>query len=137
MFDLDVKLSKYFRWKEVLGLPYWKLFMVPNKAQMENLITVCSIADEIRESIIKEPMFITSGLRASSYNGMIDGAKNSAHLYGQALDFFCKHKSADEVRALLEPELERLKIRMEKLPGSDWVHIDIREPGIHGRYFIP
>jgi hypothetical protein len=61
----------------------------------------------------------------------------SAHTLGMAVDFSVATLKADEVRELLKPELERLKIRMEDLPGSTWVHIDTREPGGSGRFFKP
>jgi len=71
---------------------------------------------------------VTSGWRPEGYNKLIGGALNSAHIEGKACDFVVTGIDCDDVREQLEPKLTELGIRMEDLPGANWVHIDIRKP---------
>jgi len=127
---------KYFRWKEVLFLPQWGIHCFPTDIQYLNLIRITQKLDTIRK-YLNQPIHVTSGLRPSKYNELIGGARHSAHKLGQALDFQVRKIKCDRVRELLEPNLDDWNIRMEKKPGSNWIHIDSREPGQSGRYFIP
>jgi len=100
-----------------------------------NLVRVAEKLEEIR-NILGVPLVITSWYRPLHYNHIIGGAKRSAHVEGLAVDFRTKGMSCDRARELLEPLLEDLGIRMERNPGSSWVHIDLRKP-IGERYFLP
>lgn len=115
------------RWREVLHLPRLGLYAHPeNDAVLNNLILVCQKLDRVREILGNEPLIITSGYRPKYYNEKIGGAKTSQHMEGAAVDFVHKSKPADECRSILLPHLDQLKIRMEDLPGSGWVHIDVK-----------
>lgn len=127
---------KYFRWKEVLYLNRWGIHVLPTDVQYLNLIKVCKKADLVR-AYLDTPMTITSALRPTKYNELIGGARFSHHKLGKALDFQCRKIKPDRIRELLEPVLDDFEIRMEDLPGSSWVHIDIAEPGKTGRFFKP
>ena len=71
------------------------------------------------------------------YNRFIGGAKGSAHRIGSAMDWSSKTVgSCDVIRAKLEKKLEELGLRMEKLPGSGWIHND-NMPVVYARYFKP
>jgi len=87
-------------------------------------------------------MKITSGLRPGNYNNWINGAINSMHKVGGALDFqpetFKTLVSLCHARTMIEEFLDVLGLRMEKLPMSNWIHIDTKDPGPEGRrYFVP
>ena len=82
------------------------------------------------------PLRITSWYRPGAYNIEIGGARNSYHTKGLAVDFQPLGMDCDDARKELEPILEKLEIRMEKKPGSNWVHIDLGKVG-YSRYFIP
>ena len=81
-------------------------------------------------------MFITSWWRPKKYNDLIGGAKKSWHITGGACDFTCFGISADKIREILEPYLDDLDLRMEDLPGSNWVHLDDKETD-GARFFRP
>lgn len=132
----NVPGCKNFTWKEVLYLPQWKIHAFPTPAQYQNLIFTVSRLELIRK-YIGLPIQITSGLRPDVYNKLIGGARLSAHVTGDAVDFSIRNLKADRVREILEPILADFEIRMEKLPDSNWVHIDTRAPGVSGRYFYP
>lgn len=130
-----IGLCEHFVWGEVLWLNTWKIHVYPTEDQCSELIKISLKLDWIRKHFNK-PIHVTSGLRPRIYNQEIGGALNSAHIEGKALDFKVSGISADEVRARLLPFLDRLKIRMEDLPGSSWVHIDNR-PRVGNRFFKP
>jgi len=134
--------SVNFKWAEALWLPCWQIYCYPSDAQAQEIIRLAQVMDSVRNRCGAKPVNVTSWLRPLNYNQWptpygVSGAKQSAHCLGQAVDFTIATKTSNEVREILRPELERLKIRMENLPGSHWVHIDRREPGGGGRYFIP
>jgi len=137
--DLDGQVgdAAHFRWKEFLHLPSWEVYCYPTTQQAENLEDIAAALEEIRKILGNLPMKITSGLRPEIYNEYISGSMYSQHRYGSAADFQHASYSPNKVRGLLEPHLNDLGIRMENLPGSSWVHIDHREPGRGGRFFLP
>ena len=138
--DINKKISEYFKWREFLWHPQWGRFIMPTPKEAERLEDLAHKLDKVREHY-DSPVFITSGLRIRSYNEFIGGAEDSAHTYGMAGDLVVKGyeggEGCDLVRADLEPMLEELELRMEDLPGSNWVHLDTRAPGVTGRFFKP
>jgi hypothetical protein len=76
--------------------------------------------------------------RPCAYNLVIQAPEHDVHSMGMAVDFDCNpNMSCDDVKAMLEPQLENLNIRMENNgAGAGWVHIDIH-PVMHARYFNP
>jgi uncharacterized protein YcbK (DUF882 family) len=111
------------------------MYAHPNGIIAHNLIRICNKLQWIRDEL-KRPIFIVSGYRPPVYNTLIRGSKKSAHMTGDAIDFTVHDMSADEVRHRLIPKLIELDVRMEKLPGSSWVHID-HKPVKKKRYFKP
>lgn len=146
MIDLDALIgtSKYFRWKEALWLPTWKIFCYPTPEIHKNIIyTAVNVADPIRD-IFKKPMQIHSWYRPELYNDWdpphgVRGAQQSQHKFGKAIDFSIYTISIDEIHSVLEPRLEKLNIRMERPDGKNRVHIDWKKvlPGedryVHAR----
>lgn len=92
--------------------------------------------ERIRE-LVGGLIHVHSWLRPELYNELVGGANESAHITGCAVDFHASNMNCDKVRERLEKHLIPLGIRMEKNPGSSWVHIDIRPPGPSGRFFSP
>jgi len=130
--------AKHFYWGEFLHLTSWGFAAFPDREQYHNLIKVAGVMDEIRAILGNEPIRVTSGLRPKPYNKLIGGSHFSRHMRGMACDFVHSTMSADLVREALLPYLDDLNIRMENLPGASWTHIDISQPGLHGRrYFKP
>jgi uncharacterized protein YcbK (DUF882 family) len=135
------KIGKYFTVKEALYLPTWGRLANENDgldAKVKaNLIRAFSVMDKIRE-IFGKPVIVHVAYRPRAYNTLIGGATQSAHIFGIAVDFHIAGITCDEARNILKPKLEELKIRMEDLPGSSWVHIDLRQiPSGSRRFFRP
>ena len=63
---------------------------------------------------------------------LVKGKKSvyvSAHVTGNAIDFTCEGKTAEEVREIIKakPLLLPCKVRLEE--DCDWVHIDVYDDG--------
>lgn len=127
----------HIKWGEVLWLPQYRMYAHPtNEQHIANLIDVCKRFEKIRHMLGGHSINISSGYRPGTYNKKIGGAEKSAHREGMALDLVHSKFTADECRDKLLPHLEVLKIRMEDLPGSSWIHIDTKTP-YGARYFKP
>ncbi len=135
----DDQVSKYFTVNDCLYLPHWNRNAIEadglTNSVKGNLIILCNRLDVVRD-FLNMPMTTTVCYRPAAYNAQIGGAKNSQHILGSAMDFTCAQLNADEVRKLLEPKLEEWGLRMENLPGSNWVHLD-QGPVITNRFFKP
>jgi len=129
-----------FKWIEALALREWGWSTYPSDTQKENIIDIAKRLQQIRDHF-KRAIHVRSWLRPIQYNIAIGGAELSAHLDGKAVDFtvdgYQGIGGADSVRSQLERSLCDLGLRMEKTPGSSWIHIDTKEPGLTGRYFTP
>jgi len=139
----EEKISKYFTYKEALWLPRWNRMATEEDGLtseiLDNIKNTAKWMDQVREYFGK-PISVHCWFRPEAYNQLVKGAKTSTHLKGKAVDFDVKGLSCDEVREklLADNKLEQLKIRMENNgQGSNWVHLDDREPGPAGRYFKP
>ena len=126
---------KSFTWYEALYHPQWNVCVIPSIEIEANILHFAPKAQRVRD-FLGMPMLVTSWLRAPKYNRLIGGAEESWHMTGGAMDFRCPLVSADELRDTLYPKLEEFGLRMEDLPGSNWVHIDDKEPG-RARFFRP
>jgi hypothetical protein len=136
------KISKYFTWKDALWLPTWNRMTRSeeiNHSVIDNLIITFHKADDIRE-FFNLPMNIHCAYRPTAYNSLpsIKGAPNSGHVTGMAIDYDINGIVCDVARDRLIAAnfLELNGLRMEKRPGSNWVHNDWKgvPPG-GNRYF--
>lgn len=137
---LDAKVSDHFKVKEAIWLPQWNRLAATKdgltvKVQ-QNLILTFAKMDIVRD-FVNAPIVVHVSFRPTAYNALVKGAKNSAHLYGMAVDFHVKGMDCDTVRKLIVPKLAEWGLRCEDLPGSTWVHLDRRPPGAAGRFFKP
>lgn len=133
-----IKLTDHFTVKEALWLPTWGRLATSadglDEVTKANLVKLFHKMDQIRETLGK-PINVHVSYRPAAYNAQIGGAQHSAHVLGLACDFDAG-EDCDATRATLEPLLEQLGVRMERKPGSGWVHIDLMSPHPN-RYFIP
>lgn len=125
-----------FIWKDALWLSKWKVYAVPSVEQENEIVKIAFKLQQIRD-FFGLAINAVSWLRPTAYNVLIGGATDSAHMYGMAVDFVVENVNCDEIRRQLLPKLDELKIRMEDRPGSNWVHIDNRDPGAGKRFFKP
>ena len=83
------QLSKYTTLQEVIKSNQASVLQIPNipnTEQVANLKLVCTeIFDKVREHFGK-PIGISSAFRSVELNRRINGAKNSQHMEGKALD---------------------------------------------------
>lgn len=133
-------LSKYFSQQEALWLPQWNRLAEKkdglNDKVLANIERMAKVMDEIR-IFFNAPITVVSWYRPPAYNKEIGGAPFSFHREGLAVDFVVHNCTSDNARKLLLPLLTSLKIRMEDLPGSTWVHVDLGMPLNGNRYFKP
>lgn len=146
--DEKALISKHFTVKEALWLPSWKVMHIPSEEEKANILKQAAKMDLIRD-FLGAPINVHCWLRpvlncpdssyhGQDYNAFIGGARNSSHKIGLATDYDASGMDCDTVREQLEPKLDEWEMRMEKKPGSKWVHNDsatLAEGG--NRYFIP
>lgn len=132
----DIKVTPNFTVKDCLWLPRWSRLHTPTEEEKSNLIRLCGLMEKVRVLLGNKPITIHCMIRPQEYNTLIGGAKKSAHLKGLAADFSIKGENCDKLRDLLIPHLVRLNCRMEDMPGSNWVHVDLA-PVMTTRFFKP
>jgi hypothetical protein len=144
----QTKISKYFTVKEALYLPSWKIMHIPSSAEKFNIVELAKKMDMVRDHIgtgitvsvwIRPNKVNAPGTEhhGKDYNAFVKGVPKSAHIEGKAVDWVSGSRSCDKLREIVLPKLEEFGLRMEKLPGSNWVHIDDRAPASGVRYFKP
>jgi len=132
----------HFTWKEALWLPQWNRSANEedglNDEILGNLEATFRALESLR-AFFGKPIKVHVAYRPDAYNRLVKGAKNSAHTKGMAVDFSIPGLSCDDVREKIIQNklLEALGLRMENLSGSNWIHVDTREPGPGGRFFKP
>lgn len=139
------KISKYFTVGEALYLPQWKCYHLPSEEEKDTILRHAQNMDKVRQEL-GVPCVVHCWIRPSSlncpdsphhgedYNALVKGAKESRHIKGDATDYHPVGLSCDEARAKLESKLEEFGMRMEKAPGTNWVHND-SGPVVSNRYF--
>lgn len=138
--DPKSKISQFFTVAEATMLPQWKRVATEKDGlgptQKANLEKLFKIMDKVR-GLFGKPILVHVAFRPYSYNKLIGGAPRSSHVEGMAVDFHVSGVTCDDARAQLVPYLEEWGLRCENLPGSNWVHLDIRPAGPAGRFFKP
>lgn len=133
------RISKYFTVSEAIYLPKWKRLATEDELTditKGNLVQLFAKLDIIRE-FFGAPIIIHCAFRPGPYNKLVGGALNSTHMFGMAADFHVRIAyDCDKQREMLLPMLAELKLRMENLPGSDWIHVDTRKPSDETRRFF-
>lgn len=96
---------------------------IPSPNQMGNLKVLAEGLEQVR-SLLKAPLFITSGYRSPTLNRFIGGSKNSAHCQGFAADFKCPQfgDPVQIVKAIKESNIKYDQLIAEGDKGG-WVHI--------------
>lgn len=156
--DVSSPISKYFSVKNAIWLPQENRSCSPDELTdeiKENLKITFQWMDKVRE-YFGSPITVTICVRTMAYHLALYKRINeqrvkegkpelrvpmgSMHLKGKAVDFVVKGLSCDEAREriLKDKKLEEWGLRMEDNgKGSNWIHLDDREPGPSGRFFKP
>lgn len=100
---------------------------------IENLVAlVDNVLDPIREQWGK-PIFVNSGYRSPALNTAIGGAKNSAHLYGEAADIGAGTQADNrKLFEMIKAMHVNGKIVFDQLIDESnyaWIHISYRAGG--------
>jgi hypothetical protein len=134
------KISKYFTWNEALWLNEWDRLATEedglNQIIIDNIIMHAKKMDILRDWF-NLPIKIRSWYRPKKYNIFIGGAEKSSHMLGFGTDWD-NGMDCDIVRKNIVDNklLEKLELRCEDKPKSDWVHTDSSKV-IKKRYFKP
>lgn len=134
--DPKSKVTLNFTVKDACWLPSWGKLHTPSIKEQANLLQMCQLLEKIRGFLGNKEIVVHCMIRPPEYNKQIGGRPQSAHLEGLACDFSVKGMDCDDVRKLLLPKLESWKCRMEDLPDSNWVHVDLKAV-ITKRFFKP
>lgn len=124
----DKKLTANFKLSEFLKFETAeknKIDNTPNQEQLNNIAWTAEQLQLIRNTY-KQPMFITSGFRSEALNTAINGAKNSYHKKGLAVDINQGSKTKNRnlfelVRRMIKVGLPVDQLINEK--NYSWVHI--------------
>lgn len=128
----ECKVSKSFTVKDCIYLPQWKRLANEQDGLTDeiktNLKELCLKMDQV-EDFLSSVIRVHVTFRPEEYNKLVKGAKSSPHLLGKAMDWSVANMTCDEVRKnlVVGGMLEKLEMRCEDLPGSNWVHLDTNE----------
>lgn len=133
----------YTRLKEIQMISREEVLMgrdkdYPLTPELEkNLTKLLEALNKFRK-IYGKPLIVSSGYRPGEYNKKAGGAKNSAHLTCEAVDF---HDSDDKIKEFVvkNPKiLEDCSLFMEDPSKTDnWIHLQIRIVTSGKRIFKP
>ena len=120
MIELNFTISELLK-SEVAEK--YNISNIPDKQSLDNmLILICECLQPIR-NYINKPIIISSGYRSPRLNGhpLINGAQNSQHVTGQAVDFTIKGMTPKQI-------IEKVKasgVEFDQLLNEHniWVHI--------------
>ena len=115
----------------------------PLDSELElNLSRLLDAVNRIRKEWGK-PLIVTSGYRPGHYNKSARGAKRSAHMTCEAVDFQDKDGEFGKWCLANLKLLEEAGLYMEsplythEPPAKRWIHLQIRAPKSGNRVFIP
>jgi hypothetical protein len=98
----------------------------------QRIVKLAKYLDEVRAFLGNQPMRVTSGYRDPVSNREVGGARDSRHMYGDAVDFWIEGQDVVDT-------FNRLKNYHTKgglAVGNGFVHIDLR-PGAPARWTYP
>ena len=98
----------------------------------QRIVKMCKYLDEVRTFFGNRPMHITSGYRDPASNRAVGGARNSRHMYGDAVDFWVEGMNVADVFYKLKGYHPRGGLAV----GNGFVHLDLR-PGAPARWAYP
>ena len=122
--------SGFFKWKEALWLPRWRVNALPSSSVITENIEATAHKMNLLRGFFGEPLLVTSWYRPPVYNALIGGAAGSAHQDGLACDFIVCGRDSRECRNELKDHLKEFNIRLEA-EDTPHLHIDLRCASSH------
>lgn len=96
---------------------------------LQRIIRLANYLESVRTKLGDKPIIITSWYRSPEHNARVGGAKNSRHISGDAVDFYCNHISIKAIyKALDEWHGNQGGLGLY----NSHIHLDIR--GYHARW---
>ena len=94
---------------------------MPDMKSLDNLLDLIFYCLQPIRNIIKQPMIITSGYRCNKLNCLVNGSKNSQHLFGCAADFVVENYSVNKIIYMIKES----NVEFDQLINEydNWVHI--------------
>jgi hypothetical protein len=87
-----MRLSEHFKLDELIAsqtAARRRIDNTPSAAIVEALRQTAEAMEAVRSLLGDRPITISSGYRSAALNRAIGGARNSAHVRGRAVDFYC------------------------------------------------
>ena len=103
-----------------------------NATVTQRIVKLCKYMDEVRTFLGSRPIRITSGYRDPVSNRYVGGARDSRHMYGDAVDFWVEGMDVVDVFYKLKTYHPRGGLAV----GRGFVHLDMR-PGAPARWTYP
>lgn len=103
----------------------------PNNEIKQHLIDSCKNLWQPMRDALGKPVSVNCGYRSYAVNKAVGGAKNSAHLYGYAIDFVCpSFGTPKDIVKFLMVELPKRGIKFDQIimEFNSWVHIAWKAP---------
>ena len=107
---------------------------IPDKQSLDNMLTLIIECLQPIRNYINKPMIISSGYRSPRLNGhpIINGAQNSQHVTGQAVDFTIKGMTPKQI-------IEKIKasgVQVDQCINERniWVHISYNKGKNRNQY---
>ena len=101
-------------------------------AVTQRIVKLAKYMDEVRAFLGNHPIRITSGYRDPVSNRYVGGARNSRHMYGDAVDFWVD--GMDLIDAFYK--LKSYHPKGGLAVGNGFIHLDLR-PGAPARWTYP
>ncbi len=98
-----------------------KIDNTPSELVLSNLNMLCNNILEPLKTLIKKPIYISSGYRCLALNTAIGGSKTSQHMEGKAADIKAKGLTTEELFQLIIKS--NLKFDQVIQEFDRWVHI--------------
>lgn len=89
----------HFRWQE--AIPANRPFPTDERV-LQNILALGRYLDSVRNYLGGQPIYVTSWYRDRATNIRVGGSRNSQHLFGNAVDFYCNHMYPAKVYYLLD-----------------------------------
>ena len=132
MIHLDFTMSELLK-SEVAEK--YNISNIPDKQSLDNMLTLIIECLQPIRNFIDKPMNISSGYRSPRLNGhpLINGAQNSQHVTGQAVDFTIKGMTPKQI-------IEKIKasgVQVDQCANERncWVHLSYNKGKNRNQYF--
>jgi hypothetical protein len=107
-------------------------------------VLIAKVSELLSRAGIQD-ILVTSGFRPHAYNAQINGAKNSHHCFGNAVDLWDPDKKIGEFCQVNIEQLAEIGLWIESLsrthasdrPQARWCHLQRVAPRSGARIFLP